>query len=521
MTISSSTRKAGPFTGNGTTATYPFTFKIFQASDLVVVRTSLTNVDTTLALTTDYTVSLNADQNSSPGGSITLTAGNLATGLKVTMTSQVPYTQTTDLTNQGGFYPQVITTALDKLTINVQQVNEQVSRAAKLPISSTTDADVLVNNINTLATNLPTIQAVNANQTNINAVNANSTNINTVAGNNTNVTNVGGNIANVNTVAGIASNVTAVAGNATNINAVAGNATNITNVATNSTNVNTVAGSIAAINTNASNITDIQNAASNASSAAASASTATTQAGIATTQAGVATTQASSAANSAALAAASASAGLYNAVIDKNTNYTVVLADNGDLVRVDTSGGSRTITLPLISSVVDGFKVAIVKWTGDTNDLSVVRSGSNTINGQTSYSIGSQYVSATFVADLETGQWFATASGVGTTNAFVNRFSGNGSTAAFTLTGDPGSINNTAVYVAGVYQQKNTYSITGSILTFSAAPPSGTNNIEVVWIAPLAIGVPGDATVSDAKLTSSLRASITGKSVAMAIVFGG
>ena len=120
MTISSSTRKAGPFTGNGTTATYPFTFKIFQASDLLVVRTSLTGVDTTLTLTTDYTVSLNADQNSAPGGSITLTAGNLATGLKVTMTSQVPYTQTTDLTNQGGFYPQVITTALDKLTIGVQ-----------------------------------------------------------------------------------------------------------------------------------------------------------------------------------------------------------------------------------------------------------------------------------------------------------------------------------------------------------------------------------------------------------------
>jgi hypothetical protein len=150
-----------------------------------------------------------------------------------------------------------------------------------------------------------------------------------------------------------------------------------------------------------------------------------------------------------------------------------------------------------------------------------VRSGSDTINGQSSYSIGSQYVSATFVADAESGQWFATASGVGTTNAFVNQFSGNGSTTGFTLSGDPGSINNTAVYISGVYQQKNTYTISGSTLTFSPAPPSGTNNIEAVWIAPLAIGVPGDATVSDAKLTSTLRASITGKSVAMAIVFGG
>ena len=174
MTISSSTRKAGPFTGNGTTATYPFVFKIFQASDLVVVRTSLTGVETTLALTTDYTVSLNADQNSSPGGSVTLVAGNLATGLLLTMTSQVPYTQTTDLTNQGGFYPQVITNALDKLTIEVQQLNEQVGRSAKLPISSTTDADALVADIVALANDQANIDIV---ATNIGSVNTAATNI--------------------------------------------------------------------------------------------------------------------------------------------------------------------------------------------------------------------------------------------------------------------------------------------------------------------------------------------------------
>jgi len=143
VTISSSTRKAGPFTGNGTTATFPFTFKIFQASDLLVVKTSPTGDETDLTLTTDYSVSLNADQDSSPGGSITLVAGNLASGYLVTLTTDVPALQGTDLTNQGGFYPKVITNALDKLTILTQQLNEQVSRAVKVRISSTTTGDEL------------------------------------------------------------------------------------------------------------------------------------------------------------------------------------------------------------------------------------------------------------------------------------------------------------------------------------------------------------------------------------------
>jgi len=143
LTISSSTRKAGPFTGTGTTANYPFTFKIFQASDLLIVKTSPTGDESDLVLTTDYTVSINADQDSSPGGSITLTAGNLAVDYKVTLTTDVAPLQGTDLSNQGGFYPKVITNALDKLTILTQQLAEQVSRAVKVRISSTTTGDEL------------------------------------------------------------------------------------------------------------------------------------------------------------------------------------------------------------------------------------------------------------------------------------------------------------------------------------------------------------------------------------------
>ena len=287
MTISSTTRKAGPFTGTGSTGPYSFTFKVFQASDLLVVKLDVaTNVETTLTLTTDYTVSLNADQNSNPGGSVTLVSA-LAVGKKMVISSQVPYLQPTDLTNQGGFYPEVITDALDRLTIEAQQLNEGLSRAALLPITSAADAAALVadierlassannldidannigaintvatniTNVNTVATNIASVNAVAGNTTNINAVNANATNINAVNANSANINTVAGNNANVTTVAGISANVTSVAGNATNINAVAGNATNINAVNANKTNIDAVAGNNSNITAVAGNATNI------------------------------------------------------------------------------------------------------------------------------------------------------------------------------------------------------------------------------------------------------------------------
>ena len=61
----------------------------------------------------------------------------------------------------------------------------------------------------------------------------------------------------------------------------------------------------------------------------------------------------------------------------------------------------------------------------------------------------------------------------------VQNFSGNGSTAIFSLTYNPGVENNTQVFVNGVYQQKNTYGVSGTTLTFSQAPPL-TSTIEVM-----------------------------------------
>ena len=79
-------------------------------------------------------------------------------------------------------------------------------------------------------------------------------------------------------------------------------------------------------------------------------------------------------------------------------------------------------------------------------------------------------------------------------NRTVDTFSGNASTTAFTLSVDPGREENCQVFIDGVHQAHSTYSVSGTTLTFSTAPPSGTNNIECVHGAALAEAGPTGAT---------------------------
>jgi hypothetical protein len=135
LTISSTSRKSGPYTGNAVTTAFPFSFKVFATSDVVVVQTDLYAVETTLVLGVDYTVSLNSDQDSNPGGTVNMIVAP-ASGYLITLTSAVQNLQAVVLTNGGGFYPQVISDVFDRLTILVQQVAEKTSRALTVAISS-------------------------------------------------------------------------------------------------------------------------------------------------------------------------------------------------------------------------------------------------------------------------------------------------------------------------------------------------------------------------------------------------
>ena len=63
------------------------------------------------------------------------------------------------------------------------------------------------------------------------------------------------------------------------------------------------------------------------------------------------------------------------------------------------------------------------------------------------------------------------ASGNNPTNIFRQQFTGDGSTTVFTLTADPGSAAAVMIYIDGVYQEEGTYTVSGTSITFSEAPP--------------------------------------------------
>ncbi|MFM0387774.1 hypothetical protein [Paraburkholderia dipogonis] len=131
MTVSSTTRKAGPFAGNGIVTAFPFAFKIFTKSDIKLILVSPTGASTTLTLDSDYSVVLNVNQTSTPGGTITypITGVTLQTGYALVVLGDLPLDQETNITNGGGFYPQTIEDMVDRATIQIQQVAEIAGRA--------------------------------------------------------------------------------------------------------------------------------------------------------------------------------------------------------------------------------------------------------------------------------------------------------------------------------------------------------------------------------------------------------
>ena len=90
----------------------------------------------------------------------------------------------------------------------------------------------------------------------------------------------------------------------------------------------------------------------------------------------------------------------------------------------------------------------------------------------------------------------------------ADRFSGNGSTTAFTLSRAVQKAVDIEVFVENVQQEPLTaYDAIGTSLTFTGAPPSGTNNIYVVYRnfdSGAQVYVP-DGSITYAKLANNIR----------------
>ena len=70
--------------------------------------------------------------------------------------------------------------------------------------------------------------------------------------------------------------------------------------------------------------------------------------------------------------------------------------------------------------------------------------------------------------------------GIGAAAYQIQNFTGTGSQTVFTLSATSFGEDYTFVYINGVYQNKNTYTVSGTTLTFSEAPPL-TSKIEVMF----------------------------------------
>ena len=103
----------------------------------------------------------------------------------------------------------------------------------------------------------------------------------------------------------------------------------------------------------------------------------------------------------------------------------------------------------------------------------------------------------------------------------IDEFNGNGSTTAFTLTQVPSASNasNFIVFVDNVYQRYGSsyaYTVNGATLTFTAAPPSGTNNIQVIQLSQQnTLNTVADGAITSAKLSFDPADDATALAIAL------
>lgn len=136
MTIAKTTSRA-QYTGDGSTVAFSFPYRFFADTDLEVYLT-VSGVETLQTLTTHYTVSNAGDET---GGTVTfLTAP--ASGATVTILRVLPLTQSVDYQANDPFPPETHEQALDRLTLQGQQLSERQGRALIAPASDTASLEL-------------------------------------------------------------------------------------------------------------------------------------------------------------------------------------------------------------------------------------------------------------------------------------------------------------------------------------------------------------------------------------------
>jgi len=268
MTVSTTTTAVSA-AGDGSTTDFTFTFEILAAEDLkVIVVTDSTGAESEKTLTTDYTV---AGVGQVSGGTVTFVTAPASGETVHIKRGNMALTQPTNYTPNDPFPAETHENALDRMALQIQQINEKVGRAvvrsetdsasAQLPTNETLKGKTLafnettgaveagpsiadVDTVSGIAADIATLadiedgtDATDAIQT----VASISGDVTTVSGISSDVTNVSNNAASVSTVAGDSANISTVAGNISDVATVSSNITSVSTVASNISDVVTVA----------------------------------------------------------------------------------------------------------------------------------------------------------------------------------------------------------------------------------------------------------------------------------------
>ena len=131
MTLSTTTVK-NSYSGNGSTTAFTYNFAINSTSELVVIIRSSTGTETVKSITTHYTV---ADAGAA-GGTVTMGSAP-ASGETLVLIRDTSLTQETDYVANDPFPAETHESALDKLQMQIQEVQEEVDRSLKISRTNT------------------------------------------------------------------------------------------------------------------------------------------------------------------------------------------------------------------------------------------------------------------------------------------------------------------------------------------------------------------------------------------------
>jgi len=134
MTISSTTVK-NLHSGDGTSDTFVYQFKIFSKTDIQVFIRSATGTETLKQIDTDYTVT---GVGNASGGNVVFESGKIPTATEtVVLYRNVPQTQAIDYIANDPFPAETHEEGLDRATMTIQQMQDELDRSFKVSKTNT------------------------------------------------------------------------------------------------------------------------------------------------------------------------------------------------------------------------------------------------------------------------------------------------------------------------------------------------------------------------------------------------